>query len=301
MTENEWPVSERLAEMLPLLQGMASPRQWMLWALACARRQQRLMWDARSRDALDAAERYGDGLVSADELIRRAEDAGRTSGQASVQSDAVRADAAATATAVAVIAVAYREDIPRPVSSDGDTAEARCHAIRLEAAGFAASVDRNRSIFAAAVGAAGGDYAADRAARAAAHARSAFALSVRRGYPPRPAAHARSAFAVAAGGGDWKKAEQAEQAAQAVLLRDIVGNPFRLPAPIAPAVVAYNGGAARRLAEAIYDGRRFEDLPVLADLLEEAGCTDAALLGHLRGPGPHVVGCWAVDLVLGRS
>jgi hypothetical protein len=47
--------------------------------------------------------------------------------------------------------------------------------------------------------------------------------------------------------------------------------------------------------------RRFEDLPVLADLLEEAGCTDAALLGHLRGPGPHVLGCHALDAVLGRT
>jgi hypothetical protein len=35
--------------------------------------------------------------------------------------------------------------------------------------------------------------------------------------------------------------------------------------------------------------------------LEDAGCTDADLLGHLRGPGPHVRGCWAVDLVLGKS
>ena len=47
--------------------------------------------------------------------------------------------------------------------------------------------------------------------------------------------------------------------------------------------------------------RRFEDLPVLADLLEEAGCTDAALLGHLRGPGPHVLGCWALDAAVGKS
>jgi hypothetical protein len=55
------------------------------------------------------------------------------------------------------------------------------------------------------------------------------------------------------------------------------------------------------LAEVIYDGRRFEDLPVLADLLEEAGLTDAALLGHLRGPGPHALGCHALDAVLGKQ
>jgi hypothetical protein len=42
-------------------------------------------------------------------------------------------------------------------------------------------------------------------------------------------------------------------------------------------------------------------LAVLADALEDAGCTDAELPGRLRGPGPHVRGCWAVDFVLGKS
>jgi hypothetical protein len=42
-------------------------------------------------------------------------------------------------------------------------------------------------------------------------------------------------------------------------------------------------------------------LALLADALEDAGCIDADLLGHLREPGPHVLGCWAVDLVLGKS
>jgi hypothetical protein len=44
-----------------------------------------------------------------------------------------------------------------------------------------------------------------------------------------------------------------------------------------------------------------ERLPVLADALEDAGCDDRALLGHLRGPGPHVGGCWALDLILGKG
>jgi hypothetical protein len=92
-----------------------------------------------------------------------------------------------------------------------------------------------------------------------------------------------------------------EARADCALFREVFGNPFRLPAPIAPAVLAYNGGAVRRLARVIYEGRRFEDLPVLADLLEEAGLTDAALLGHLRGPGPHALGCHALDAVLGKA
>jgi hypothetical protein len=91
----------------------------------------------------------------------------------------------------------------------------------------------------------------------------------------------------------------AYEATHSSLLRDLF-SPFRPPVAIDPAVLPYDGGASPRLAEAIYRDQRFEDLPVLADLLEEAGCTDAALLGHLRGPGPHALGCWALDAALGR-
>jgi hypothetical protein len=55
------------------------------------------------------------------------------------------------------------------------------------------------------------------------------------------------------------------------------------------------------LAQGIYDERAFERLPILADALEDAGCTDAAILVHCRGPGPHVRGCWVVDLILGKQ
>jgi hypothetical protein len=62
------------------------------------------------------------------------------------------------------------------------------------------------------------------------------------------------------------------------------------------------------LAQAAYDVRLLPSgeldaarLAVLSDALEEAGCTDGALLSHLRGPGPHVRGCWAVDLILGKK
>jgi len=55
------------------------------------------------------------------------------------------------------------------------------------------------------------------------------------------------------------------------------------------------------IAQRAYDNRDFASLPLLADVLEDAGCTDAVLLGHLRAKGPHVRGCFAVDAVLGRS
>ena len=83
---------------------------------------------------------------------------------------------------------------------------------------------------------------------------------------------------------------------QAALVRDIVGNPFRPPV-IEPSWLSWNGGAAVALARTIYEERRFEDMPVLADALEEAGCRDEEVLGHLRGPGPHARGCLVIDLM----
>jgi hypothetical protein len=62
------------------------------------------------------------------------------------------------------------------------------------------------------------------------------------------------------------------------------------------------------LAESAYDNRILPSgeldatlLAILGDALEDAGCTDRAILDHCRGPGPHVRGCWVVDLILGRS
>jgi hypothetical protein len=93
----------------------------------------------------------------------------------------------------------------------------------------------------------------------------------------------------------------AEYAAQCGLLREVFGNPFR-PVAINPACLTWNGGTIPKLAQAAYDQRAFERLPVLADALEEAGCTDPDLLGHCRRPATeHVRGCWALDFLLGRS
>jgi hypothetical protein len=98
-----------------------------------------------------------------------------------------------------------------------------------------------------------------------------------------------------------KRKKGVEAGLQAALLRDIVGNPFRPPPLIGDAVRAWNDRFIPKLAQAMYDDRRFDDLPILADALEVAGCTDAELLTHLRSPGPHVRGCFAVDLLLGKS
>jgi len=103
---------------------------------------------------------------------------------------------------------------------------------------------------------------------------------------------------------DRAVAAAAERAAQAAALRDILGNPFRAVALdrawLTPQVVALAQAAydQRTLPAGTLDSARFA---VLADALDEAGCTKADVLDHLRGSGPHVRGCWALDLLLGRG
>jgi len=93
----------------------------------------------------------------------------------------------------------------------------------------------------------------------------------------------------------------AEPAAQCALLRDLSGRLRRPHARLAEVAPEWGGGAARKVAEGIYLDRAWDDLPVLADALEEGGCAEEDLLRHLRAPGPHVRGCWVVDLVLGKE
>jgi hypothetical protein len=101
----------------------------------------------------------------------------------------------------------------------------------------------------------------------------------------------------------WDRARQ-ERAAQARLVRCVFGNPF-LPVHFDTLWRTADGVS---VAQAAYDTRALPSgelgpvrLAVLADALEEAGCADSGLLGHLHSPGPHVRGCWPLDLVLGKE
>lgn len=86
-------------------------------------------------------------------------------------------------------------------------------------------------------------------------------------------------------------------ASECGLIRCLFGNPYRTAAIdkewLTSTVVA--------LARGVYEDRAFDRLPMLADALQDAGCEDAAVLGHCRGEGPHARGCWVVDRILGRA
>jgi hypothetical protein len=120
---------------------------------------------------------------------------------------------------------------------------------------------------------------------------------------PRPMAMNDVTSAIVKGRARWwhplrrRKIRTEERSARAHLLRDIFGNPFRPsafdPSWRTPQVVA--------LGQEIYDNRAFDCLPELADALAKAGCENADILAHCRGPGPHVRGCWVTDLILGKE
>jgi hypothetical protein len=95
-------------------------------------------------------------------------------------------------------------------------------------------------------------------------------------------------------------AERSESVRQAALARCIFGNPFR-PATVAPGWLTWHDGVVRQIAQAIYDEAGFDRLAILADSLEDAGCTDEGWLAHCREAVVHGRGCWVVDLILEKG
>jgi hypothetical protein len=235
MTEAEWLECDNPLPMLIFLRRKASQRKFRLYAVGCCRPILQLMPDECCRQAVAIAERFADGMATAQALREAAEAAFESSEENSVATGR-RSFAEEQGIYFAARAASYA-----------------AHPTAAEAARCAA-----RTLYLAVVGVAG-DLVTGMAARQAASA------AVR---------HYRIR-----------------------LIHDVFGNPFR-PVKLDPAWLTRQ---VKRLAQAIYDDHRFEDMPVLGDALEEAGCTDEDLLNHCRQPGEHVRGCWVVDLVLGKS
>jgi hypothetical protein len=99
---------------------------------------------------------------------------------------------------------------------------------------------------------------------------------------------------------EWRSAEAGAKRALCDLLRDVFANPWDT-VKIKRDWLRWNDGTVSRIAQSIYEECTFDRLPILADALEDAGCHDADILDHCRQPGPHVRGCWVVDLLLGKE
>jgi len=133
---------------------------------------------------------------------------------------------------------------------------------------------------------------------AAEYAATAAAWVASRDNLERTAEAAAASHGVAISLDDWTAEKRLEQVQQAIIFRDIFGNPFR------PVMfnVTWRTSDALLLAQGIYEERAFDRLPILADALQDAGCASEDLLGHLRDPhATHARGCWALDLVLGKE
>jgi hypothetical protein len=113
-----------------------------------------------------------------------------------------------------------------------------------------------------------------------------------------PGWNAARTVALAAAPGALAGAERAAtHAADGELVRELFGNPFA-PVALDLAWLAWGGGAVVQVARAFYEERRWAEWCVLGDALEEAGCTDPAVLEHCRSGQRHVRGCWLVDRIL---
>jgi hypothetical protein len=282
MDEAAWLACADPEPMLEFLRGKVSDRKRRLFACACCRRIWHLLSDERNRRAVELAEAYADGRIPSDQLalVRDAvqegfRDASKAEHWAEPEAnfcDSIIYSRVCTALygAAAVRAtVAARADQGIELSNAHEKNEAEWE-----------RTNPGRGCYvwtAAALG-------------RAEHPHVYEAIGMKN--HDIPAGDALQAAQEAA-----QEAKRIEAKEQAKLLREIVGNPYHL-APLDPSPPF---STVAKLACTVYEERVFERLPVLADALEDAGCTDAAILSHCRQPGEHVRGCWVVDLLLGKE
>lgn len=284
MTEAEWGVSGDPASMLDCLWtrehgytthwsntfwNPATERRLRLFVVACCYRIWRLIPEGLHRDAVLAAERMADGLSSASELEELEHRLREEHDQAYERNSAL-----------------YAVDQWEGRRRD------RYDQVCPENTVWYTLARRSDLFQAAARGAAVLQAGADEAFDLGEPLEMGHRIGSLAGLTDEQIAARRDA---------WEGRRSVEQAAQASLVRDIFGNPFR-PVTFYP---AWRTDTAVSLAKGMYESRDFSDMPILADALQEAGCEEGfehpVILPHCRGNGPHVRGCWVLDLVLGKG
>jgi hypothetical protein len=271
MTLADWQTCTDPGKMLAYLSGKASERKLRLFACACCRRIWNLLHEEGSRQAVETAERFADGLASADELaqakvrakkvtwsaIQRAHSewtAPRVTDMARAAWVAVWVACAAEETSEANVWNNWSTTAPYEVSHGQSLAERTA-----QVTSWAKTVAEEQGIWAA------------------------FAK-----LKAEPAEEQ-----------SWQGPDE-EEACQCIILRDIFGH-VEYPQAIQALWRRWQDSTVMKMADVIHQHRRFEDLPILADALEEAGCDHQAVLEHCRTPGPHMRGCWVLDAILERN
>lgn len=262
MTEAEWLNSTEPDAMLAHLRGQASDRKLRLFACACCRRVEYLLTEdyvRASRAATGLWERQADDEATEEEVDLSKRD---TNAEWYDSGNAVAhpAEAAYYAVAEAVTAICSLWRNPVVLGATKAAAIARAYDA------FAKSADDS----------------------VAELTRSGQMAQLK------GASEWRAVEATVKSHPLFVSAMESEYRIQCDQLRDIFGNPFQRvmlnPLWLSPAVV--------QLARTIYDERAFERMAELAVALTAAGCTNDEILEHCRGTGPHVRGCWVVDLIL---
>jgi hypothetical protein len=284
LSRREWLTCPDPTPLLAFLKDRATDRQWRLFAVACCRSVWHLLTDERSRNAVAVAERYASGLATEEELAHAragaevaAEEARRAEWHAEAEAnfcytaDYCKVGATLSAARAARAAVSVRANEP-----DGERDEG-CWYWAAAALGDAA---RSRALAEAAGGSSEGnspDDEADRSARAVETAMQADLIQDIFGDLLGPLTETPAWLPWADGTVRWSLAPSP---------RDV---------SVDPAWLAWSDGVVGKLAAGCGEEGAPDRLPILADALEEAGCDDGELLGHLRGPGPHVKGCWVLN------
>lgn len=271
MNEAEWLACTDPLEMLALPEARSSERKLRLFLIACSRRVWHLLSPAYGR-AVELAERFADGAASPEELVQTLKRANSRHNKAINQLR--RARLAANLKGETFV-VSLKTQAPFEAFQAVFYA---CSEPGLLQAHYHTFTGRYRE----------GSYTVMRGADGAAQAVA---------YESTPDGESSIN----------ETALAAERLEQCRLLCDIIGNPFHT-LTLSPAWLAWNDSIVLRLAQVAYDEcilppgtLNKTHLAVLADALEEAGCTDTEIIDHLRSPGPHVRGCFAVDLCLGLS
>jgi hypothetical protein len=295
-TEAAWQACGDPAPMLHFLRDKGTARRWRLFAVACCRRIDHLITDERSRQAVAVAARYAEGAAGGEEL-----EIARAVAQ-EARDEAMRAEYKAEA----------EEDFCM-------TPRYAAFGLRLFAAEAARSaVSRDPCKTDAEPGSFDAEYwrPSHEWAVAALHDQIFAGMST----------HDHDGWQSEAVKASVKLIELAERRAHCEILRDLFGEYLGppgdksawlpggeslqeswcvLPSPVSfdsgREWMTWNGGFIPKLARAIYERERFDSLSNLADALEEAGCTDPTILNHLRDSGPHLRGCWVLDLLMGRG
>jgi hypothetical protein len=305
-TEAEWLSSTIPRSMLSFLEARAKAgdinRKLRLFACACVRRIWHLLDDERSRNAVEVAERYAEGMATPEELNAADHEAGYAASGVYVSGGLQHADKA------------RMEGVEVDIFPDGTVLPEKPEYRAWEAANAAKWVTaRKVGVSGTTKWYEGGAWVAASTAPMSAFEALAEAEVIR----ANEVAYRETARAIEepltatdpiTGAAEILAKEAANDATvvarrlyvtpwQADLLRCIFGNPFRTvtvdPAWLTPASVA--------LARSIDEHRSFDRLPDLADALEEAGCRDDTVLYHCRKPADHARGCWVVDTVLGKA